>query len=390
MLERLLQGWKDGRRAWAGLQRFNALPAARKTFVFYAETAGDWAYLGPVAAALEEKGHPYVAVCSDPNDPALARPTSCYVGFGTPRTVLFRTIEARNFIMTLPDLETFHLKRSMHPVHYFYIFHSIASTHRVYREHAFDAYDTILCVGPHHEREIRRTEEVYGLPPKRLVPHGYGRLDTLMHDLAACKASAPSDDGRLRVLVAPTWGDCSLVAHGLEDLLDELLRAGFRTTLRLHTMTKRHHPGLAPHLASRFGAAGLSIDPDINTTQALLDSDIMISEWSGSPLEYAFALLRPVIFVDTPPKVHNPEFGRLGLPCLEEDIRSKLGEIVPEGNWAALPAVIRRLVAQRAEWREPLARVRDETVYHAGHSGVAGAEVLLRAMEAEEKKAAKT
>lgn len=386
---RLLERWREGRRAWAGFQAFQALPKAKKTIVFYAETAGDWAYLGPITDALDRMGRPWTAVCSDPKDPVLARPDSFYVGFAMPRTALFRNIDAMCFVMTLPDLETFQLKRSVHPVHYAYVFHSIASMHRVYREHAVDAYDTVLCVGPHHEREIRKTEEVYGLKPKQLVPHGYGRLDTLMHDVEAFRTAHPGADevpgDPIRVLVAPTWGECSLVDHGLEGLLEALLRAGFKTTLRLHTMTKRHKPELAPGLLKRFGPAGLSIDPDINTTQALVESDIMISEWSGSPLEYAFALLKPVVFVDTPPKVHNPEFGKLGLPCLEEDIRGQLGEIVPEGNWETLPTVIRNLVGHRADWMERLAKVRDETVYNVGHSGEAGAEAIVRIVDAAGK-----
>ncbi|MBR4188769.1 MAG: hypothetical protein IKQ55_02280 [Kiritimatiellae bacterium] len=384
MFGRLIQQWKDGRRAWAGFQAFNALPRSRRKIVFYAETAADWAYLGPTAAALEKMGRGWAAVCSDPRDPALARDNAFYVGFGMPRTALFRNIDADAFVMTLPDIETFQLKRSVNPVHYFYIFHSIASMHRVYREHAMDGYDTILCVGPHHEREIRKTEEVYGLEPKRLLKHGYSRLDTLMHDVAAFREAHPGADevpgNPLRVLVAPTWGECSLVEHGLEGLLDALLRAGFQTTLRLHTMTKRHKPGLVPELMRRFGAAGLAIDPDINTTQALVESDIMVSEWSGSPLEYAFALLKPVIFVDTPPKVHNPAFGKLGLPCLEEEIRGLIGEIVPEGRWETLPDTVRRLVAARPEWKDRIAAVRDATVYNLGRSGEAGAEGIVRTL----------
>ena len=65
-------------------------------------------------------------------------------------------------IMTMPDLETFHIKRSKsHPVHYIYMFHSMVSTHLVYRKSAFDNYDTIFCVGEHHLDEIQNTEKYY-------------------------------------------------------------------------------------------------------------------------------------------------------------------------------------------------------------------------------------
>lgn len=380
MFGRFIENWKDGRRAWAGFQAVSALPRDRKNIVFYAETAADWAYLGPLADALDRAGHLWTAVCSDPGDPALSRSNAFYVGFGMPRTALFRNIDANAFVMTLPDLETFQLKRSVHPVHYFYVFHSIVST-RVYREHALDAYDTILCVGPHHEREIRRMEEVYALPPKRVLPHGYGRLDTLIRDVESFRTAHPGADDSpgdpLRVLVAPTWGSSSIVEHDIEGMLDVLLHAGFKTTLRLHTMTKRHHPDLVPALLRRFGSMGLSVDPDINTTQALVESDIMVSEWSGSPLEYAFALLKPVVFVDTPPKINNPAFAHLDLPCIEEDIRSRIGEIVQEGGWNTLPDCIRRLVYARASWANRIAAVRDATVYNVRHSGEAGADAIL-------------
>lgn len=388
MFEQFKKKWRDGRAAWAGYNAFNALPAGKKNIVFYAETAADWAYLGPVAQALEEQGEALIRICSDSDDPALKTKQSFYVGFGTPRTLLFKTIEARAFVMTLPDLESFHLKRSIHPVRYFYIFHSIASMHRVYRAHAFDAYDSILCVGPHHKEEIRRTEEVYNLPAKELLEHGYGRLDTLIHDMEAAKAlQSERKDGPLRVLVSPTWGDCSLVANGLENLLQILLDEQFDVTLRLHPMTKRHLPTLSLDLAKRFAGRQLVIDPDINTTQALVDADIMISEWSGSPLEYAFARLRPVIFVDTPPKVHNPEFDKLGLPCLEEDIRSKLGEIIAPDQFNLIPDAIRRLTADGDKWNESIRATREATVYNIGHSGTAGAQAILDSLRSYKKEA---
>ena len=82
--------------------------------------------------------------------------------------------------MTLPDLGNLWLKRSVHPVEYVYVFHSMNSTHTSYRRGAFDNFDTILCVGPHHVDEIRKAEEVYGLPAKRLVEHGSTKLDRLL------------------------------------------------------------------------------------------------------------------------------------------------------------------------------------------------------------------
>ena len=384
MLRDLLNAWTDNRAAWEGLHRLNHLATRDKHLVFYAESEADWAYLEPVVTGLERRKQTVVRICSDKRDPALQRPNSYYVGSGSPRTILFRTIAADAFVTTLTDLETFHLKRSINPVRYFYIFHSIASTHRVYRPHAFDAYDTILCVGPHHEQEIRRTEAVFGLPAKCMVKHGYGRLDTLIGDLTAIERQTnPCHNGPRRVLLAPTWGDSSLVNHGLDSLIAVLLKARFHVILRFHPMTRRHLPRLAEELAARFSCEGaLQIDPLINTTQSLLDADIMISEWSGAPLDYAFSRLRPVLFIDTPPKIHNPEHGKLELPYLEEDIRGRIGRILPPEKFQEVPGAVEDLIAHAGDWKERIRAVREATVYNVGHSGEAGAEAIMESLAA--------
>lgn len=377
MFDELRRRWREGRDAWRSLRELEALPRQQRQIVIYAETAADWAPLAPVASALESRGARIIRVTSDRRDPVLARSDAYFVGSGGALTVLFRTIEADAMVMTLTDLDQFHLKRSAHPVHYFYVFHSIASTHRVYREHAFDAYDTIFCVGPHHLTEIRKTEEVYGLKPKRLVEHGYGRLDTLIADMTSrespCEASGPP-----HVLVAPSWGECSLVQHGLEAVLDTLLTAGFEVSLRLHPMTTRHHPRLAESLLQRHSATGrFRFDPHINTTESLLAADVMISEWSGAPLEYAFARLRPVIFIDTPPKIHNPDFQRVGLPALEAEIREQIGLLLSPQALPTLPDAVRILLNDPAGWRERIRAVRDRSVFHVGTSGEVAAEHIL-------------
>lgn len=383
MFDELRRKWREGREAWRGLRAFEALPREARRIVFYAETAADWAHLGPVAVAIERRGTRAIRITSDRNDAVLVRDDAFFVGFGSALTVFFRTIDADAVVMTLTDLDQYHLKRSAHShVRYFYVFHSIASTHRVYREHAFDAYDTILCAGQHHLAEVRRTEEVYGLPAKQLVEHGYGRLDTLIADLVSRQASkgAPTagEGQRPNVLIAPSWGESSIVQHCLHAVIDILLGAGFDVSLRIHPMTARHEPQLVDTLLRRHRASGrFHFDPDVSTTDALLAADVMISEWSGAPLEYAFARERPVIFIDTPPKIHNPNHARVGLPALESDIRDEIGRVIALSDLHVLPDAVHDLLAQADSWRERIRAVRERTVFHVGRSGDIAAQHIL-------------
>ena len=53
----------------------------------------------------------------------------------------------------------YYLKRSKYSVHYIYVPHSLSSLHSIYRKGAFDYFDTLFCVGPHHVKEARKLEE---------------------------------------------------------------------------------------------------------------------------------------------------------------------------------------------------------------------------------------
>jgi hypothetical protein len=115
----------------------------------------------------------------------------------------------------------------------------------------------------------------------------------------------------------------------------------------------------------------------VSTTEALLAADVMISEWSGAALEYAFARQRPVIFIDTPAKIHNPHHDRIGLPALEADIRERIGRLVAPGEISRLPSVVSELVRDASAWHERIGAIRDQTVFNIGHSGEAGAAQIL-------------
>jgi len=365
--------------AWASLRAFNGLSREERTIVFYAESRADWAHLGPIIEELTERMERTVYyVTSEADDPILGtgngRVRAFYVGTGATRTTFFRLLEATVLVLTLPDLETYHLKRSVHPVHYVYVFHSMVSSHMIYRKGAFDAYDTILCVGPHHIAEIRRTEEVYELKPKELVEHGYGRLDLILATAAERPPFEPSTGESKKLLLAPSWGECSFIEapYGAE-LIRILLDAGHEVVLRLHPMTVRHHPKLAQQMTAAFGDRSFRVETDMREQASLHTSDLMVGDWSGAALEYAFGLERPVLFIDTPKKVNNPEYERIGLTAVEESIRTEIGAIVDPPNLSAALPHIERLTADPAAFTERLRRARELTVYNVGRSANVGA-----------------
>jgi YidC/Oxa1 family membrane protein insertase len=366
------------------MRAFETQDRSFRDLVFYSEGAGDWPHLGPVISVLlrdHERSISYLT--SDAEDPGLSvnhpRFRSFQVGAGTVRTILFARLDVRHFVMTMPDLGSLWLKRSVHQVHYVYLFHSLNSTHTAYRKGAFDAYDTIMCAGPHHVDEIRRTEAVYGLPAKELVQHGSVKLDSVLADFAGTEEVATNNPNP-NVLVAPSWGDCSLIERpvGIR-LLEALLSAGFPAVLRLHPMTVRRHPAMISGLKEHFaGVRNLRLEDDMNATASWLSADVMVSDWSGAATEYAFALRRPVLFVDTPPKRMNPEWEAIGLPAFEEQMRGQIGAVISEDDIELAPQHVASLLLASSAG-ETSKRLRAKLVYNVGHSAIAAADYLASA-----------
>ena len=64
---------------------------------------------------------------------------------------------------------------------------------------------------------------------------------------------------------------------------------------------------------------------DTGTNESLHAANIMVSDWSGVALEFAFGLEKPVVFIDQPLKLNNAEYSRLKSVPLEILLREKIG-----------------------------------------------------------------
>ena len=168
------------------IDKFNELDLDERSIVFYAENTASFVTFDQIIYELTEKmGHQICYLTSAKDDPILKNKNknirAFYIGDSEiTKLKFFLELKARILVMTMPDLGTYHIKRSKSfHVHYVHIFHAMNSTHRNYRKGAFDHFDSIFCTGSHHVEEIEATEQLYNLKQKNLVECGYGVLDKL-------------------------------------------------------------------------------------------------------------------------------------------------------------------------------------------------------------------
>ena len=160
-----------------------------KKLVFYSEERGFYKYYAPIIDYIIEKSNTYIDyITSDPEDPILQTEEkqirAYYVAQDKFLIPLFMRLDCAICIMTMPDLQKYHIKRSKvrNDIEYIYVTHGVGSNALTLRKGALDYYDTVFCVGIDTVIEIRQMEELYHTAEKTLVETGYVLLDQMIED----------------------------------------------------------------------------------------------------------------------------------------------------------------------------------------------------------------
>ena len=157
-----------------------------------------------------------------------------------------------------------------------------------------------------------------------------------------------------------------------------LLDSGFDVILRPHPMTVKKSNKIIQKIKEEFkDNSNFKLEIDIRNTESFFLCDCMISDWSGVAIEYAFAFEKPVLYVDTPQKINNPECYQIDLAPLEKKIRSQIGEVLSLSQLSLLPSKINQFLVSQNKFKEKIEKIREETIFNIGNSAKQGAKYLL-------------
>ena len=367
-------------KEFQGYRAYKKLPKSYKKVVFYSESFQDWHHLKPLLNALLDDDIAVTYVTSDDRDPGLLKLSkkyrSIYIGKGFFRILFFQFLKAKLLILTMMDLNNFELKRSIHPVHYIYIFHSLTSTHMVDTEKSFDHYDTIFCAGPHQKKEIELREKSKDLKAKNLVPYGYPRIEKLIQ-----LSSKPKNEKKV-ILLAPTWGEQSIINLMGMEICSIIINQGYSLILRPHHETIKRSPQLINEIENKYShLETFRFVREMGDSESLLQSDLLICDWSGTAIEYAFGLEKPVIFIDIPPRVRNPNWREIQSEPLEMSIREKVGRVICPSKLDELPSSISQLLNEDQISSSLIKSLREEFIYNLSDSEIIGREEIKKLLK---------
>jgi len=379
------------RREKEDYKRFFSI--VNKHLVFYSEKSGFYKYFENVIEELLRRSNIVIHyITSDPNDQIFElskqnhRIKPYYIGEKKLITLMMK-MDADMVVMTMPDLDNYHIKRSYvrKDVEYVYMFHGLASVHMVLRKGALDHFDTIFCVGPHQINEIRETEKLYGLPEKKLIPCGYGVIEKQREAFLKLPDNV---NERPHILIAPSWQKDNIMDLCINDLLMRLLPLPYQIILRPHPQYLRHRGAQLEQIKITYKdyiGSNLIIQDDFSDSTSVYKSDILITDWSTIAHEFCYATLKPAIFINTPMKVMNPEYYRIPLVPLDISLRNEIGVSVDIDRLDDLNYIINDMLVHKERYREKIQEIVSHYVFNFGHSGEVGAKYIINALKNKKK-----
>ena len=354
--------------------------------VFYSERSGFYKYYKEIIEYILAKTTVAIHyVTNDPNDIVFElakenpRLKPYYVGVKKCITLMMR-VEADMVVMTTPDLDNYYIKRSLMDKNVKYVFvpHDPSSMHMGFREHSLDNFDAVFCTGPHIAKEVRASEKVYNTKEKELVEFGYPLIENL---ITSCEQLEENKSERKQVLIAPSWQEDNLLDSCVEDLIDSLYSDEYKLIVRPHPEYMKRYKAKMDMLVDKYKdkiGDGLQFELDFSSNTSVYSSDLLVTDWSGIGIEFGFATLKPVVFINTKIKMENPNYTKIGIEPQEITLRNVLGVALEKDEIKTkFASTVKQLIGSE-EFKEKLRTKREEYFYNLGSGGVIGAKYIIK------------
>ena len=254
------------------------------------------------------------------------------------KNIYFSSLKCKILITTTPDLGTGYFKLSKMCKHYYYIFHSIVSIHTIYKKNAFKNFNTICCVGTHQVEEFLEEEKLYSMKKRNLFRGGYPFLDKIIKKYSEKDYTFINN----KILIAPTWNSeiKNYYEINYSNIIEILLKNNYQIIFRPHPVyVKQKNDEYRNFIEKFLNNINFEIDNG-NIENHLFTSELLVSDWSGISFEFSYATKRPVLFLNTAPKINNNDFKIFRSKVYEKEKRNIFGKVCEPNDDKILESVL--------------------------------------------------
>jgi len=258
----------------------------------------------------------------------------------------------------LPIQQVLGFKKRVHA------FHSPISCFKIFPFNAFDSYTHFLASGPHHVEEILMLDRLKRQNERIVFPAGYTRIDSIFNYSKNYKKKLKG----LTILIAPSWGEINIVNTVSFELIRLLIKRGYNVIFRPHPGNEIHNKNEIEGILRKFSNNDYFHYDSWTGLDALCEADLLIGDWSGVSFEYAAALKRPVLFIDTPEK----DFSNFDTSCMmdtfEKSMRNHVGEVVGIQNLDNIVETVEEMLSKNHLYKEKISAKRESMFFNVNCS----------------------
>ena len=289
--------------------------------------------------------------------------TTFYIGKGIVRQIIFSTIKCTMLVLTLTDLGN-NFQISKNCLKYIYFFHSLASTHKIYKKDAFKNYDIIFCNNEYQKKELELAEQKFFFPQKKIIITGYMYLDFLHKNYG-------NIDNKKTVLFAPSWNYNKknlLNEYGIY-ILDFLTKNKFQVIFRPHNEHYKRSKKIISEIIKKYSSlSNFYFDKEMSNMNSLKKSEILITDNSTIGMEFSLTFYKPTIYLDYSEKIHNPDFKVLNIEPLEEIFKRQLGYSLNVNNLDEIDDIYLNRLSNKIDLKNKCEEFKKKYLTNTGNS----------------------
>lgn len=268
--------------------------------VIFSDGKQYWKVFEPICDELEKRNFRCEYWTASSDDPGLTKDYKnircTFIGDGNKPYTTLNVMKAYICLSTTPGLDVYQWKKSKDTDFYVHIYHSV-SDGLGYRMFGLDYYDAILSPSKPIYENQRNLERLRNLPPKDIVEGGLTYMDTLKKRYE--HEGRKTKNEQVNVLLAPSWGETSILNKYGNEIIDALLCTGYYIIIRPHPQMKISYPKLLEKLQDDYKETkNIEWNFDSDNFCVLNRADVMISDFSGVIFDYAFVFDKPIIYAD--------------------------------------------------------------------------------------------
>lgn len=325
-----------------------------------------WNVFEPLLDEFEKRHQKVVYYTCSKDDPIFNKKyeyiTGEFLGEGNKAFTKLNLLNADVVLATTPSLDVFQWKRSKNVDCYIHIPH-MSNDITLYRMFGLDHYDAIIVSGEYQERQIRQLEEARNLPAKEIALCGIPYMDEMKKRFDGADA-VPAHERT--VLLAPSWGESGLLSRFGEQLIDKLLSTGYKIIIRPHPQSFFSEKEMIDRLMSKYNDdTKVTWNRDNDNFNVLMESDILISDFSGVIFDFSLVFDKPVIYTNAKFDINPYDASWIDEPLWTFSILPELGIELTDENVGDIKNLIDRCI-EDSSFKDGRDKARAETWEHIG------------------------